>query len=462
MALDQDEASPSSNTSSSLRLLINTNTQVFKRLESLQSPPATPALKEEFPEYAGTRKEQASSAEKEDLAIARLCRYHWKLKQRPPVDHDAIKEPQAPTASSHSLVNKKLLATLPSVIRRPPGMYLTDEIYCACPTCIERREQELKADRYWLSGNWDRATGIIPKPCELTLVTLRCDLKLRRKRPRVPKGIDWISPLQKAIVAVSFDEVFDTETPVLREFRKQQTMDAEWLEYEEEIKRVEKGIRRAMGSADWCAEVVVIMSSLQVSWKAYFTSYRTLRFLEAKGVEHFAIDVNADIGTDTLDYNVLRCWNKERLLHRDPLKVARRGEIDCLVPQVLVDGVPLGTFEEIMTMEDENDLDYILAREACPNCLYDRHPDAGHCGVCGAVYHDLISTKYLSPDSIKILLKRNEINAARIKAPTPRDFERRRRQLGFARLGEDLSTWFDPMKMKLFGAPSVGFTVDFD
>eukprot|EP01055_Gregarina_sp_Pseudo9_P000074 Gregarina_sp_Pseudo_9__73@NODE_104_length_4259_cov_13_977014_g96_i0_p2_GENE_NODE_104_length_4259_cov_13_977014_g96_i0NODE_104_length_4259_cov_13_977014_g96_i0_p2_ORF_typecomplete_len453_score115_24SH3BGR/PF04908_15/0_0078DZR/PF12773_7/2_4e03DZR/PF12773_7/0_14_NODE_104_length_4259_cov_13_977014_g96_i027314089 len=452
MALDDQDVSP-------LRVLIKSNTQVLKKLESLGSA-LTPSPREEFPEYAGTKKATASAAEKEDLAIARLCRYHWKLKHRMPYDHLSILEPREEAACSHSLVNKKLLGTTPATIRRPPAMYLSDEVFCVCATCKERRELELKADRYWLSGNWDKAIAINPKPCELTLHNLRCDLKFRRRRTRVPKDIDWVSPLQKAIVAVSFDDVFDVDaSPVLR---SSGTMDVESLAYEEEIKRVERNIRRAIGSADWCAEVVIIVSSLQVSWRAYFQSYRTLRFLEAKGVEHFAIDVNADIGADTLDYSVLRAWSKEELLHRDPLKVALKGELDCLVPQVLVDGVPLGTFEEIMTMEDENDLDYVLAREACPNCLYDRHPDSGHCGVCGAVFHDLISTKFLSPDSIRILLKRNEINSAHIKAPTPRDFERRRRQLGFARLGEDLTTWFDPQKMKLFGAPSVGFTVEFD
>eukprot|EP01053_Blabericola_migrator_P000122 Blabericola_migrator_1__121@NODE_102_length_14292_cov_312_776380_g90_i0_p3_GENE_NODE_102_length_14292_cov_312_776380_g90_i0NODE_102_length_14292_cov_312_776380_g90_i0_p3_ORF_typecomplete_len600_score85_18SH3BGR/PF04908_15/0_0012FUSC/PF04632_12/0_12DZR/PF12773_7/8_1e03DZR/PF12773_7/3_3e03DZR/PF12773_7/0_11SMC_ScpA/PF02616_14/1_NODE_102_length_14292_cov_312_776380_g90_i01154813347 len=456
-----------------LRALVRSSTQALEQITNTMaatdepySPNSTPAQRrEEFPEYAGTKKEKASSAEKEDLAIARLCRNHWRIKQREAANHLKVKPPQHPYSATHLMTNKSLLGAKPQEVHRPPHMYLSDVIYCPCTNCRDKRDLELKADRYWLAGNWDKALSIVIKSCEMVLSDLRTDIALRPRRRAVFKDIDWVSPLQKAIMTVTFNEVFEIEIPKTHRttLHRKQTMDDVWLEYEAEIKRVESVIRRSIGSGDWCAEVVVVVCSLQVSWKAYFQSYRILRFLEAKGVEHFAIDINSDIGSDTLDYNVIRLWVKENLLHQDPTKTDVSGHaLNCYVPQIIVDGVPVGTFEEVMTMEDEGDLDYILAREACPNCLYDRHPDAGHCGVCGAVFHDLISTKYLPPEAIKVLLKRNEINAARIKAPTPRDFERRRRQLGFARLGEDLTTWLDPEKMKLFGAPSVGFIVDFD
>eukprot|EP01056_Protomagalhaensia_sp_Gyna25_P000659 Protomagalhaensia_sp_Gyna_25__658@NODE_1308_length_1957_cov_56_131908_g1044_i0_p1_GENE_NODE_1308_length_1957_cov_56_131908_g1044_i0NODE_1308_length_1957_cov_56_131908_g1044_i0_p1_ORF_typecomplete_len474_score95_04SH3BGR/PF04908_15/6_8e03SH3BGR/PF04908_15/0_0011_NODE_1308_length_1957_cov_56_131908_g1044_i01741424 len=354
---DEEEVSPNA-----LRVLLKKDTIALEALEAVVadspgwSPQATAIQREEYPEYAGTKKETASAAEKEDLAVARLCRYHWKLKQRQSMDHTMIKSPSHPTSSSHSLVNKSLLGVTPAEVRRPPFMYLTEAVLCSCGPCSERRELELKADRYWLAGNWDKALGTKPRPCELVLTDMKVDLIFRKRRGRVRKDIDWISPLQKAIMTVTFDQVFEIEVPKThRVLKKSATIvDTAWLKYEEEIKRVESEIRRSMGSGDWCAEVVVVVCSLQVSWKAYFQSYRTLRFLEAKGVDHFAIDINSDIGTDTVDYNAIRVWLKEELLHRDHNK--REGVMNCLVPQVLVDGVPLGTYEEILTMEDENDL----------------------------------------------------------------------------------------------------------
>lgn len=117
------------------------------------------------------------------------------------------------------------------------------------------------------------------------------------------------------------------------------------------------------------------------------------------------------------------------------------------------------------------DADYILAREACPNCLHNRSKTAGLCAACGAVFVDLLSTKYVTPREIKVLIRRSEYAASRIKAPTPFDWERRRKQLGISmiqllyvlrcvvcvltlvfthvglrRLSEDASIWYDSSK----------------
>lgn len=167
-------------------------------------------------------------------------------------------------------------------------------------------------------------------------------------------------------------------------------------------------------------------------------------------------------------------------------------ELPVLVPQVICDGIPIGTYEDIVDLEDDGDLgqlytharvcsaicgccfircctitvyvcvDYILSRQACPNCLCDRAATAGHCNKCGACYIDLISLQYLSAEEILHLIERSEVFATRIKQPTPEDWERRRRNLGLRKHNEDIATWFEKSQVDIFGKPSIGFCVQFE
>lgn len=60
--------------------------------------------------------------------------------------------------------------------------------------------------------------------------------------------------------------------------------------------------------------------------------------------------------TDSIDYTVVRKWNQERRLLKDPRKVAAKVSLPILVPQVLIDGVPVGTYEDLIDLEDDADL----------------------------------------------------------------------------------------------------------
>ncbi|EZG87282.1 hypothetical protein GNI_007380 [Gregarina niphandrodes] len=428
--------------------------------------------------FVGTKKEGASLREKQVLMRARHQRSFAAMLMGARRDQkvEEMKAASVPKGSFEEKSRKSEVAASIKDLKLPWGVYDSTSFFCACAACISNRETQIKADKWWLAGEKDRALSYTLKPCLRLLPISHNSIARRKYRPRLPKKVDHKAALWKAIDGVAFNEDFGGETaasspepgkaaPSRAVLSTRKSIDHDIDGYEtidRAIERTEAQLRRMVGSADWTAEVVVIVTSLTTSRESYQESYRLLRFFEAKGVDHIAVDVNGDIGHDSVDYKLLRKWHNEETLLVDSNKLADKVTLPIVVPQVLIDGVPVGPIDEIMSLEDENDLDYILAQAACPNCLVNRRASAGHCSRCSALFRNLISLKYLTPPEIKLLLTRSEKNAYHIKAPTPYDWEKRRRQLGIRSGNEDASTWFKPDCLAKYGHPSPGFCVDFN
>lgn len=64
---------------------------------------------------------------------------------------------------------------------------------------------------------------------------------------------------------------------------------------------------------------------------------------------------------DSLDDTLLRTWEEDDRLLRDVKKIGRRG---VQAPQLLIDGVPIQRYEDLLVMEEENDLGEGQQRDA--------------------------------------------------------------------------------------------------
>eukprot|EP00914_Ancora_sagittata_P034471 GHVO01069622.1.p1 GENE.GHVO01069622.1~~GHVO01069622.1.p1 ORF type:complete len:188 (-),score=60.54 GHVO01069622.1:7-570(-) len=124
------------------------------------------------------------------------------------------------------------------------------------------------------------------------------------------------------------------------------------------------------GSADWNAEVVLISTSLPGLIGAYWDSCRIQNFMDCKGVDYFHVDTA--LGQEYRDAQIITDWISKDIVFRDTTKAGSK--VDLIIPQILIDGVPVGAMEDLQTLEDDNDLDYILSRESCPNCLHPPPP----------------------------------------------------------------------------------------
>jgi len=167
------------------------------------------------------------------------------------------------------------------------------------------------------------------------------------------------------------------------------------------------------GSADWVAEVVVIGNSMMSSLKSCLDSLRCQHLLDCKGVEYFHVDISLDIGDDYPDAVLIRRWLDLNYVFRDRRKSTKN---DVLVPQVLIDGVPIGGVLDLLELEDECDLDYILARESCPNCFAERR-DETSCRSCEVPFRELVTIQFLPKKQIERLMNRNIFNGGRVGPP---------------------------------------------
>ncbi|PFH33801.1 hypothetical protein BESB_080170 [Besnoitia besnoiti] len=117
-------------------------------------------------------------------------------------------------------------------------------------------------------------------------------------------------------------------------------------------------------------EAVVLFSSLTTPQRPAFASRRVFQLLLCKQVDFFIVDLNADIGSDAPDSRFVAAWRRRGLL---PLRPDVSPPAPA-VPQVFVDGVPLGDDSALQDLEDLGELNGILVGTLCPRCLAPRPP----------------------------------------------------------------------------------------
>lgn len=66
------------------------------------------------------------------------------------------------------------------------------------------------------------------------------------------------------------------------------------------------------------------------------------------------MDINDDIQEKPVDSSFLVRWRHLKWIFRDPRKLSKKKNI--VFPQVIIDGVPVGSFIELLALEEDNDL----------------------------------------------------------------------------------------------------------
>lgn len=136
------------------------------------------------------------------------------------------------------------------------------------------------------------------------------------------------------------------------------------------------------------AQVVLITTSLGSVRRQFFGSRKAQNFLDCKGIPFYVIDANRDVakGAGLQDVELLDEWVAHGLLAKDSTAVHAR----FYVPQIVIDGVTIGRETDLQDLEEDGDLDWILARAECPACLGDRDPLAADCPHCHVQFLELI------------------------------------------------------------------------
>eukprot|EP00921_Rhytidocystis_pertsovi_P007940 GHVQ01013128.1.p1 GENE.GHVQ01013128.1~~GHVQ01013128.1.p1 ORF type:complete len:682 (+),score=118.64 GHVQ01013128.1:697-2742(+) len=152
---------------------------------------------------------------------------------------------------------------------------------------------------------------------------------------------------------------------------------------------------RGLIDKDVCAEVVLVVTSLGAVRQQYYAALRAQHFLDCKGIDYYVIDINQDIGQDLPDTQLFSAWNRRGLLMHTKRKNDQNHATHVLIPQVLVDGVPLGDDISLQDLEDEGDLDWIIRRRACGRCLSDRTEHWRICRHCGQKFRSIVADVHL-------------------------------------------------------------------
>ncbi|EKX72847.1 conserved hypothetical protein [Theileria equi strain WA] len=144
-------------------------------------------------------------------------------------------------------------------------------------------------------------------------------------------------------------------------------------------------------TAEQLAEVVLITTSFGGIKQKFFSSKRAQHLLDCKGLVYYHIDANKDISkaTDFKDIELLDSWKAQSIL-----KFSKNGEVVHL-PQVIIDGIPIGDEKVLQDLEDDGDLDYMIARLLCPSCLSDKTADLVQCDKCKVEYRNIVPPEYV-------------------------------------------------------------------
>ncbi|CDR96006.1 THEOREDOXIN domain containing protein,putative [Babesia bigemina] len=140
------------------------------------------------------------------------------------------------------------------------------------------------------------------------------------------------------------------------------------------------------------AEIILITTSLGGVKYQFFQSNLARHILDCKGVVYYVVDANRDFTTATSlkDHILFEKWNAEGILKTET--IGQRTAV--VIPQLIIDGVSIGNTTAMQDLEDDGDLDYIIARMLCPSCLAEKPQDAVQCPSCNTQYDMLVPPEY--------------------------------------------------------------------
>nr|BAN65963.1 hypothetical protein [Babesia bovis] len=147
------------------------------------------------------------------------------------------------------------------------------------------------------------------------------------------------------------------------------------------------------GEAEQLAEVILVTTSLGGMKRQFFQSKLAQHILDCKGIVYYLIDANRDFtrAAALKDHLLFEQWNSEGLLKKETVN----GRESIVLPQLIIDGISIGSTKDIQDLEDDGDLDYILARMTCPQCFAEKGQDAVQCPQCKTQYRMKINPEYV-------------------------------------------------------------------
>eukprot|EP00922_Rhytidocystis_sp_ex-Travisia-forbesii_P014797 GHVS01022138.1.p2 GENE.GHVS01022138.1~~GHVS01022138.1.p2 ORF type:complete len:253 (+),score=46.90 GHVS01022138.1:88-846(+) len=165
------------------------------------------------------------------------------------------------------------------------------------------------------------------------------------------------------------------------------------------------------------AEVILVMTSLGSSRRSFYSSKRAQNLLDCKDVVYFLIDSNRDMSTarDLKDSELIDDWRSKKLLMAsDSERKSGAGETSgsVVIPQVLVDGVVIGSETALQDLEEDGDLEWIFARAACPSCLHEKPSVCSECPSCGIQFCSMIPQDFVDSGQVTQVYKGTEIEQA--------------------------------------------------
>ncbi|KJP89512.1 hypothetical protein AK88_00723 [Plasmodium fragile] len=147
------------------------------------------------------------------------------------------------------------------------------------------------------------------------------------------------------------------------------------------------------------AEIVLITTSLGGIKSSFFSSLRAQNLLNCKKFLYVVIDSNRDTSTakNLKDEELFNQWKEDELLQSN--------ENGVVLPQVLIDGVSVGNDIALQNLEDEGNLDFIVSRLKCPNCLQEKSNTDVQCPHCKYDYVSLISDDLIRDNAVVRMLQ---------------------------------------------------------
>ncbi|ORM41339.1 uncharacterized protein BXIN_0785 [Babesia sp. Xinjiang] len=181
------------------------------------------------------------------------------------------------------------------------------------------------------------------------------------------------------------------DSDVLKEAEEPQTQEPEISE-DSNTGEVVVANGEDFGDAEHLAEVILVTTSLGGMKQQFFQSKMAQHILDCKGLVYYLVDANRDFTRAAVlkDHLLYEQWSTEGVLTSED--VGDRKSVT--LPQLIVDGVSVGSTKEIQDLEDDGDLDYIIARMICPKCSATKPQDALQCPHCNAQYRMLIPMDY--------------------------------------------------------------------
>ncbi|SBS82235.1 conserved Plasmodium protein, unknown function [Plasmodium ovale] len=147
------------------------------------------------------------------------------------------------------------------------------------------------------------------------------------------------------------------------------------------------------------AEIVLVTTSLGGIKSSFFSSLRAQNLLNCKKFLYFVIDSNRDTSTakNLKDEELFNKWKDDELLLTN--------ENGIVLPQILIDGVSVGNDVSLQNLEDEGNLDFIVSRLKCPNCLSEKSNTDVSCPSCKYDYVSLISDELIKDNGVIRMLQ---------------------------------------------------------